>query len=321
MQPLKPQATCRTVEQGPRRPGRAAGEITQTEKIDSDRNGGAGREPTVQAKPLQDAMTLLAGKRALVAGVANERSLAWGIAQAMHREGAELAFACQNEKLQGRVERLAAEVGSEIVHLCDVAEDEAIRALAEALGKHWDSLDVLVHSLAFAPREALQGGLLDGLDRSGFRSALEVSAYSLAALTAAVRPLLERNGGAVLTLSYLGAERAVPNYNVMGVAKAALEAEVRYLAADLGATGIRVNAISAGPIRTLAAAGIAGFRAMLQRCAAAAPLKRNVTPQEVGNAATFLCSDHASAITGQVLYVDAGFSILGLASPGDPVAP
>jgi len=256
-------------------------------------------------------VALLENKRILIVGVANERSLAWGIARACRREGASLAFTYQGEKLAGRVQKLAAEAGSDITIPCDVGDDAQLRAACEQLGRHWQQLDALVHSVAFAPREALAGHYLDGLDRHGFLQAHDISAYSLAALAAGVRPLMQ--GGAVLTLSYLGARSVIPNYNVMGVAKAALEAQVRYLAADLGRDGTRVNAISAGPVRTLAAAGISGFRDILGRVEQGAPLRRNVTQEDVGNAAAFLCSDLATAITGQTLYVDAGYSIMGLA--------
>lgn len=257
-------------------------------------------------------MGFLAGKRALVTGVASNRSIAWGIAQAMRREGAELAFTYQNDKLRERVTKLAAECGSDIVLPCDVASDEEIAALFEALGARWDGLDIVVHSIAFAPKEQLAGDFVEATDREGFRVAHEISSYSFTALAKAARPLMRGRGGALLTLSYLGAERAVPNYNVMGLAKASLEANVRYMAAALGPEGIRVNAVSAGPIRTLAAAGIANFRKLLEHAERTAPLRRNVTIEEVGNAAAFLCSDLAAGITGEVLYVDAGYHILGL---------
>ena len=264
--------------------------------------------------------SLLRGRRALVTGVASPRSIAWGIAQALHAAGAELAFTYQNEKLRTRVEQLAAGTGSELVLPLDVTEEGQLEALFERLAGAWDRLDVLVHSMAFAPREALEGSFTTGCTREAWRTAQEVSAYSLVALARAALPLMEApsgegRGGSLLTLSYLGAERVVPNYNVMGPAKAALESAVRYLAADLGPRGIRVNAISAGPIRTLAASGIGGFRQMLEHVAAHAPLRRNVTIEEVGRAAAFLCSDLASGITGEILYVDAGYHVMGVTAP------
>ncbi len=257
-------------------------------------------------------MGFMQGKRALIVGLASNRSIAWGIAQAMHREGAQLAFTYQNDKLKDRVEKLAAQCDSDLTVACDVSDDEQIQGVFDYLGRHWDGLDVLVHSVAYAPRRALEGDYLESVDREAFQIAHDISSYSFAALAKAVRPML-RSGGALLTLSYLGAERVIPNYNVMGVAKASLEANVRYMAASLGPQGIRVNAISAGPIRTLAASGISNFREMLGKAEGAAPLRRNVTIEEVGNAAAFLCSDLASGITGEVVYVDAGYNIIGLA--------
>lgn len=257
-------------------------------------------------------MGFLQGKRALIVGVASDRSIAWGVAQAMHREGAELAFTFQGEKLQGRVEKLAGEVGSSLVFPCDVSSDEQIDAVFASLGEHWDGLDIIVHSVAFAPREELAGSYIDSATREGSRVALDISAYSFVALAKAGHKMMEGRKGALITLTYIGAVRAVPNYNVMGVAKAALEANVRYLAQSLGPEGIRVNAISAGPIKTLAAAGIGGFRKMLSQFEGVAPLGRVVTIEEVGNAAAFLCSDLASGITGEITYVDAGFSIVAL---------
>lgn len=257
-------------------------------------------------------MGFMQGKRALIVGLASNRSIAWGIAQAMHREGAELAFTYQNDKLKDRVGKLAAECGSDLTVACDVSSDEEIQGVFDYLGQHWDGLDVIVHSVAFAPRRALEGDYLESVDREAFQIAQDISSYSFAALAKAGRPML-RSGGALLTLSYLGAERVIPNYNVMGVAKASLEANVRYMASSLGPEGIRVNAVSAGPIRTLAAAGISNFREMLNKAESAAPLRKNVTIEEVGNTAAFLCSDLASGITGEVLYVDAGYHIVGLA--------
>jgi len=257
-------------------------------------------------------MGFLQGKRALIVGVASTRSIAWGIAQAMHREGAELAFTYQNEKLQGRVEKMAADCDSDIAIPCDVASDAEIEAVFERLDDYWDNLDIIVHSVAYAPREALEGPYLDCLSRESFRIAHEISAYSFAALAKAGCNMMEGRNGALLTLSYLGAVRTIPNYNVMGPAKASLEANVRYMATNLGPDGIRVNAISAGPIKTLAAAGIGNFRKFLDYSEKNSPLRRNVTIEEVGNSAAFLCSDLASGITGEVLYVDGGYNIQGM---------
>lgn len=258
-------------------------------------------------------MGFMQNKRALIVGVASNRSIAYGIAEAMAREGAEIALTYQNEKLKERVEKLAETLGASAVLPCDVVDDDEIDRLFNALGDHWDGLDVIVHSVAFAPREALEGSYLDSVTRENFRVAHDVSSYSFAALAKGGAKLMAGRAGALLTLSYLGAERAMPNYNVMGVAKASLEANVRYLAASLGPEGIRVNAVSAGAIRTLAASGIANFRDMLAKGEQAAPLRKNVTIEEVGNAAAFLCSDLASGITGEILYVDAGYNIVGLA--------
>jgi len=257
-------------------------------------------------------MGFLAGKRALIVGVATDRSIAWGIAQAMHREGAELAFSYQNDRLKERVEPLAQSLGSSLLLPLDVGSDEQIDSAFALLRRQWTHLDIVVHAVANAPREALTGSYVDNTSRDAFRAAHEVSSYSLTALARAARPLMQGRAGALLTLTYLGAVRSIPNYNVMGVAKASLEASVRFLSADLGPQGIRVNAISAGPVKTLAAAGIAGFRRMLSQVAAAAPLRRNVTLEDVGNAAAFLCSDLAAGITGEILYVDAGFSTVGM---------
>jgi enoyl-[acyl-carrier protein] reductase I len=257
-------------------------------------------------------MGFLHGKRALIVGIASTRSIAWGIASAMHREGAQLAFTYQSEKLKSRVDEAANEFGSNIVLPLDVADDAQIEQVFSDLGKHWDGFDILVHSIGFAPRETLQGGFLDNLTREGFSIAHDISSYSLAALARAARPAMQGRAGAILTLSYLGAERALANYNVMGLAKASLEANVRYLAYNLGPEGIRVNAISAGPIKTLAAAGIGNFRKMLDHVETNAPLRRSVTIEEVGNAGAFLCSDLASGITGEITYVDAGYSTVGM---------
>jgi len=253
-------------------------------------------------------MGFLEGKRALVVGVAGNRSIAWGIARAMHRQGAEIALTYQNERLKSRVEKLAAELDSHITIPCDVEFDEQIDATFDALGKHWDGLDIIVHAVAFAPREALQGDYLNAVNRDAFRIAHDISSYSFAALAKAARPMMQGSNGALVTLTYLGSERTMPNYNVMGVAKASLEANVRYMAVSLGADGIRVNAISAGPIKTLAAAGIQDFRLLLEHAESRSPLRRNVSIDEVGNSAAFLCSDLASGITGEVIYVDAGIN-------------
>ncbi len=254
-------------------------------------------------------MAFLAGKQLLITGVLSNRSIAYGIAQAAHREGAQLAFTYQSEDLRDRVEKLAAGFGAECPILpCDVSSDDQINALFDTLKQRWGGLDGVVHSIAFAPREALKGELLDGISRDAFRTAHDISSYSFAALAKAAVPLMAGRRGAMLTLTYLGAVRTVPNYNLMGLAKASLEAGVRYLAADLGPKGIRVNGISAGPIKTLAAAGIGGFGKILKFVEDNAPLRRNVTVEDVGNAAAFLLSDLAAGITGEITYVDCGFS-------------
>ncbi len=257
-------------------------------------------------------MGFLSGKRALIVGLASTRSIAWGIAQAMQQQGAELAFTYQNEKLKGRVQDMAGTLGSDLCAEMDVASDEHIDHAFDWLASHWDGLDIIVHSVGFAPRDQLAGGFTESITRDGFRIAHDISAYSFCALAKAGAPMMANRGGALLTLSYLGAVRAVPNYNVMGLAKASLESSVRFLASDLGAGGTRVNGISAGPIKTLAAAGISGFRKMLGHVAEMSPLKRNVTIEDVGNAAAFLCSDLAAGITGEILYVDAGYSTVGM---------
>ena len=258
-------------------------------------------------------MGFLQGKRALVVGVASNRSIAYGVAAAMHREGAELAFTYQGDKLRERVAGFAGEFGSDIVLPLDVSSDEQIDAVFAALAQRWDGLDCLIHSVGFAPRDQLEGNYVEAVTREGFQIAHDISAYSLAALAKAGRGMMQGRNGAIVTMTYLGAVRTVPNYNVMGVAKASLEANVRYLADALGPEGTRVNAVSAGPIRTLAASGISGFRSMLAEAEQKTPLRRNVTIDEVGNATAFLCSDLASGITGDVLYVDSGYHILGMA--------
>ncbi len=257
-------------------------------------------------------MGFLAGKRVLIVGVASERSIASGIAKAMHREGAELAYTYQNDKLLSRVERLAGETGSRIVLPCDVGSDTQIKEVFDGLAQHWGNLDVIVHSVAYAPREELSGSYIDTVTRSGFLTAHEISSYSFAALAKAGRSLMRGRAGALLTLSYIGAVRSIPHYNVMGLAKASLEANVRYLAQSLGPEGIRVNGISAGPIRTLAASGISDFKKMLDYYEKSTPLGRGVTIDEVGNVAAFLCSDLASGVTGEITYVDAGYNTVGI---------
>ena len=254
----------------------------------------------------------LAGKRALIVGVASPRSIAWGIAQAMHEQGATLAFSYQGDKLQGRAEEMAAKCGSELVLPLDVSSDAQIGDCFKALAQHWDGLDGIVHSIGFAPRDQLEGDYVDAVTREGFAIAHDISSYSFAALAKAGLPLMQGRSGALLTLTYLGATRALAGYNVMGLAKASLEANVRYMARSLGPKGIRVNAISAGPIKTLAAAGIPHFRKMLHHVEETAPLRRTITPKEVGNVAAFLCSDLASGVTGETTFVDSGYNILGM---------
>ena len=255
-------------------------------------------------------MGFLSGKRILITGLLSNRSIAYGIAKAMHREGAELAFTYQNERIQERVAKLTTEFD---------AEDTQIDALFSGIGKLWGGLDGLVHSIAYAPTEALEGDFLNAISREAFRVAHEVSAYSFPALAKGARPLMKGRNGSLLTLSYLGAVRTMPNYNVMGLAKASLEASVRYMAASLGPEGTRVNGISAGPIRTLAASGIGSLGKLLAYNSHHAPLRRNVTIEEVGNAAAFLCSDLASGITGEIMYVDAGFNTTALGN-AEPIA-
>ncbi|PZN32507.1 MAG: enoyl-[acyl-carrier-protein] reductase FabI [Proteobacteria bacterium] len=257
-------------------------------------------------------MGFLAGKRALIVGLATERSIAYGIASAMKREGAELAFTYQ-DRFKDRVTAMATEFGSDRVCEMDVADDASIAAAFDYLRSRWDGLDIVVHAVAFAPTDAIRGGFLESTTRENFRIAHDISSYSFTAIAKAALPLMEGRQGALVTLSYLGAVRSLPSYNVMGLAKASLEANVRFIAADLGPKGIRVNGISAGPIKTLAAAGIGGFRKILGHVAATAPLRRNVTIEDVGNTAAFLCSDLAAGITGEIVYVDAGFSTVGMA--------
>ena len=257
-------------------------------------------------------MGFLANKRILITGMLSNRSIAYGTAKAMRREGAELAFTYQGEHIRDRVSKLAQEFNSELLFPCDVASDAEIDQLFADLGKHWDKFDGFVHSIAFAPREALAGEFLDGFSREAFRIAHDISAYSFPALAKAALPMMEGRNAALLAMTYLGAVRTVPHYNVMGLAKASLEASVRYLAMNLGNRGIRVNGLSAGPIKTLAAAGIGDFNKLLNHNEKHAPLKRNVTIDEVGNAAAFLCSDLASGITGGITYVDGGTNTTAL---------
>ncbi len=254
-------------------------------------------------------MGFLQNKKILVTGIASNRSIAYGVAKAVHREGAELAFTYQNDKLRERVEKFAEEFGSDICLPLDVSSDDSISTMFEELKSRWDGLDSLVHSIGFAPRDQLEGSFVDSVTREGFLTAHDISAYSFAALAKAAKPMMLGRNASLVTMTYLGAVRTVPNYNVMGVAKAALEATTRYLADSMGPDGIRVNAVSAGPIRTLAASGINNFRSMLAEAEKKTPLRRNVTIEEVGNATAFLCSDLASGITGDVLYVDSGYHI------------
>jgi len=253
-------------------------------------------------------MGILSGKKILVTGVLSNRSIAYGIARSAHQQGAELAFTYQNERFLDRITEFAADFNSKLVFPCDVANDGEIEALFANLGKSWEGLDGLVHAIAFAPREAIAGDFLEGLSREAFRIAHDVSSYSFGALAKAALPMMKDRKASLITLTYLGAERTVPNYNTMGLAKASLEAAVRYLAGSLGPQGIRVNGISAGPIKTLAAAGIADFGKILKYVEQNSPLRRNVTTEDVGNAAAFLLSDLASGITGEITYVDGGFN-------------
>lgn len=256
-------------------------------------------------------MGFLTGKRILITGVASNRSIAWGIAKAMHREGAELAFTYQNEKLKSRVEEFAAELNTALTLPCDVEQDESISTLFSTLSRQWTTFDGFVHSIGFAPGDQLDGDYVNAVTREGFKIAHDISAYSFVAMAKACRTMLNPGSG-LLTLSYLGAERAIPNYNVMGLAKASLEANVRYMANAMGPQGVRVNAISAGPVRTLAASGIKDFRKMLAYCESVTPIRRTVTIDDVGNSAAFLCSDLAAGITGEVVHVDGGFSIAAM---------
>lgn len=259
-------------------------------------------------------MGFLQDRRILITGMLSNRSIAYGIARACHREGARLAFTFQGERVEDRVRELASQFDTDLVFPCDVTSDEDIANLVAALGNRWDGLEGLVHSIAFAPREALAGDFLEALSREAFRVAHDISSYSFAALAKAARPLMQGREASLVTLTYLGSERSLPNYNVMGLAKASLEANVRYMAQSLGPQGLRVNAVSAGPIKTLAAAGIGSFGKILAHNEKTAPLRRNVTIDEVGNATAFLLSPLASGITGEILYVDAGFNTTAVAS-------
>jgi enoyl-[acyl-carrier protein] reductase I len=260
-------------------------------------------------------MAFLAGKRILITGLLSNRSIAYGIAKAMHREGAQLAFTYQGEGIRERVAKTVTEFGSDLLFPCDVSNDTEITRCFNDLGKHWDGLDSIVHSIAYAPREALSGDYLETVNREAFRIAHDVSSYSFAALAKAGLPLMHGRNASLLTLTYLGAVRVMPNYNVMGLAKASLEANVRFMASSLGPKGIRVNAISAGPIKTLAAAGIGNFGKLLGYTEKVSPLRRNVSILEVGNVAAFLCSDLASGVTGEITYVDAGFNTVAFDVP------
>jgi enoyl-[acyl-carrier protein] reductase I len=265
-------------------------------------------------------MGFLTGKRILITGLLSNRSIAYGIARSCHAQGAQLAFTYQNERFRDRVAEMASGFGSSLILPCDVAEDAQIEAVFSELARHWDGLDGLVHAIAFAPREAIAGDFLEGASREAFRLAHDISAYSFVAMAKAAQPLMSGRRGALLTLSYLGAIRMVPNYNTMGLAKASLEASVRYLAESLGPRGIRVNGISAGPIKTLAASGIKGFSKILDFVETHAPLRRNVTIDDVGNVAAFMLSDLAAGITAEITYVDAGFSQTVGGMGGGPVA-
>ena len=257
-------------------------------------------------------MSFLANKRALIVGIASNRSIAAGIASAMRREGAQLALTYQNDKLKERVEEMGKEWGCELYLPLDVNDDDQIKSTIDQIEQKWGGLDCIVHSVAYAPPDQLEGDYVNAIDREGFKVAHEISSFSLGALAKAAAPLLKQSGGSIVTMSYLGAERAIPNYNVMGVAKASLEANVRYLAYSLGPDQIRVNAISAGPIRTLAASGIKNFRKLLKQNEQMTPLRSNTTQEQVGNTAAFLCSDLASGITGEIIHVDSGFHIVAM---------
>lgn len=256
-------------------------------------------------------MGLLEGKRALITGIANEKSIAYGIAESFRREGAQLALTYANEKLKKRVQEIAQELGTDLIFECDVSKDEHIKALKDWLSEVWGSLDIIVHSIAYAPKEEFKGGVID-TSREGFKIAMDISVYSLIALTRELLPLMEGRNGSIITLSYYGAEKVVPHYNVMGIAKSALEATVRYLAYDIAKHGHRINAISAGPIKTLAAYSITGFHLLMEHTTKVNPFGRPITIRDVGDTAVFLCSDWARAITGEVVHVDNGYHIMGV---------
>jgi len=256
-------------------------------------------------------MGFLDGKKALISGIASNRSIAFGVAKCLHREGAELAFTYQTEKLKPRVEKIAAELNSSICIPLDVSNDENISSAFSELKQNWETFDIMIHSIAFAPMEELKGSFVESVTREGFKMAHEISSYSFASMAREAKPMLNGNAS-LLTMTYLGSVKSVPNYNVMGPAKASLESTVRFLAADLGPQGIRVNAISAGPIKTLAASGVSGFRGLLKHVASKTSIRRNVTIEDVGNAAAFLSSDLASGITGETIYVDGGYRNLGM---------
>ena len=256
-------------------------------------------------------MGLLEGKRALITGIANERSIAYGIAKAFKREGAELLLTYANEKLKKRVEEIAQEIGAQLVHECDVSKDEDITRLRDFIKEKWGYLDIFVHSIAFAPKEEFKGGVID-TSRQGFSVAMDISVYSLIAMTRELLPLMEGRDGKIITLSYYGAEKVVPHYNVMGIAKAALECTVRYLAYDIAKHGHRINAISAGPIKTLAAYSITGFHLLMEHTTKVNPFGRAITIEEVGDTAVYLCSDLSRGVTGEVIHVDNGYHIMGV---------
>ena len=260
---------------------------------------------------------MLKGKKILMTGLMSDRSIAYGITEAMHREGAELIFTYVGDKFKDRVTKLAGPFNPKAILPCDVGSDADIEAVFAEIKKLWGHLDGIVHSVAYAPADQLEGDFIDNVNREGFRVAHDISAYSLCALAKGGRELMKDRNAAIVGLTYLGAERAMPNYNTMGLAKASLEAAIRFTAYSLGAEGVRVNGISAGPIRTLAASGISGFRAMLDYNAKVSPLKRNVTQLEVGNIAAFLCSDFASAITGEIIHADCGYSTVGIPPLGE----
>ncbi len=261
-------------------------------------------------------MGILTGKKILITGLLSDRSIAYGVAKACHNQGAELAFTYQTERFKDRVEKLGQDFNGKLFIPCDVTDDKQIEDLFVTLKSSWGALDGVLHSIAYSPKEGLTGDFVDNVSRDVFKISNDITAYSFTALAKSLRPLLKESKGSLITLTYLGGEKVVPNYNMAGVAKAALEATTRYMAANLGADGIRVNAVSAGPIKTLAASGISGFSKILDHVSNNSPLKRNVTSEEVGNASAFLFSNLASGITGEVLYVDAGYNIMAAGLEG-----